>query len=57
MKDGQHTPDSAPPVLPRAPGGKVILCAECVRLGHCRLGLSEEALVYNAPTTVMRVST
>jgi acyl-coenzyme A thioesterase PaaI-like protein len=45
MKDGQHTPDSPPPVLPRAPGGKVILCAECVRLGHCRLGLSEEALV------------
>lgn len=31
--------------LPRAPGGEVILCAECLRLGHCRLGLTEERLV------------
>lgn len=28
--------------LPRAPGGKVVLCAECIRLGRCRLGLTEE---------------
>lgn len=31
--------------LPRAPGGKVILCAECLRRGDCRLGITEEKLV------------
>lgn len=35
---------------PRAPGGKVILCAECLRLGHCRLGISEEELVDDCRT-------
>ena len=29
-------------VLPRAPGGNVILCAECVRRGFCRLGITGE---------------
>jgi acyl-coenzyme A thioesterase PaaI-like protein len=44
MMDGRPGPDSAPPALPRAPGGSVILCAECIRLGRCRLGLTQEAL-------------
>jgi acyl-coenzyme A thioesterase PaaI-like protein len=44
MTDGRHTPESKPPVLERG-GGAVILCAECRRLGHCRLGITHEAAV------------
>lgn len=44
MMDGRPGPEPTPPVLPRAPGGSVILCAECIRLERCRLGLTHEAL-------------
>ena len=30
---------------PRAPGGAVILCAECLRLGACRLGITDETVI------------
>ncbi len=42
--DEQQPPAFEPPVLPRAPGGNVVLCAECLRLGRCRLGITDEAL-------------
>ncbi|QGZ96189.1 PaaI family thioesterase [Terricaulis silvestris] len=36
---------SKPPILPRAPGGEVILCAECIRRGGCRLGITKEGII------------
>lgn len=36
--------------LPRGPGGKVILCAECLRRGDCRLGIGDEYLIGEART-------
>lgn len=42
--------DANEPIAPRAPGGKVILCAECERRGGCRLGLTNEYLIGEART-------
>jgi acyl-coenzyme A thioesterase PaaI-like protein len=36
---------STPPVLPRAPGGEVVLCEACRGPGVCRLGITKEGLV------------
>jgi acyl-coenzyme A thioesterase PaaI-like protein len=44
MTDGRPNAASRPPILERA-GGEVILCAECRRLGRCRLGLTRESVV------------
>jgi acyl-coenzyme A thioesterase PaaI-like protein len=44
MMDELFGPDSKAPILERG-GGAVILCAECRRLGACRLGLTNEAVV------------
>ncbi|NWG52164.1 MAG: PaaI family thioesterase [Hydrogenophilaceae bacterium] len=44
MTDDSPSPAEAP-AAPRAPGGDVVLCAECLRQGHCRLGLTSEALI------------
>jgi acyl-coenzyme A thioesterase PaaI-like protein len=54
MSDGQHTPASKPPVLVRA-GGNVVLCEECRRLGHCRLGITEEKLAGEFRTETLLV--
>ena len=43
MTDSRHSAESQPPVIERA-GGSVILCEECRRLGHCRLGITHEAV-------------
>ncbi len=52
MSDGDEG-ERAGLVLPRAPGGKVILCEECLRLGYCRLGVIEEGVVGEARTETL----
>ncbi len=54
-KEENGAPPAKPPVLVRAPGGHVVLCEECRRLGHCRLGISEEGVVGEYRTETLLV--